>query len=169
MRRPMPWSDWSEPEIRERPVGLLLIAATSALAGAAILASSVELVAGATRYADWTTPRMVGNDLVGMVQVYPEHYVLMGAILLIPSLFLIALAIGIARQRPWAWVLGFVAGGLITLYGVLALVIPGDLASNNERWHLTGVPWIILGVFLLRYFDRRPVKNDLGWGDPAIG
>jgi hypothetical protein len=162
--------DLGEPTFRDRPVGLLVIAALSAIAGVAMAIAAGELFLGAARYADWMTPKLVGNDLVGMVQVYPEHYLLMGAILLVPALLLVAFAIGIARQRPWAWIIGFVAGGLIGLYGVLALVIPADLPSNADRWHLAaGVPWILLGVVLLRYFDRRPVRSDLGWGDASIG
>lgn len=77
---------------------------------------------------------------------------------------------GIARHRLWAWIMGLVAGGLIALYGMLALVIPADLASGSDRWHLTAsLPWIVLGIGLIWYFDRRPVRYDLGWGDPSIG
>jgi hypothetical protein len=164
------WRDIEEPTIRDRPIGLLAIGTLSAIAGVAIALASVELFLGAARYADWLTPRLVGNDLVGMVKVYPEHYLLVGAILLVPAVLLLAFAIGIVRRRPWAWIIGFVAGGLIAMYGVLALVIPADLPSNADRWHLAaGVPWILAGVVLLRYFDRRPVRSDLGWGDASIG
>ena len=94
----------------------------------------------------------------------------LGAILLIPTAYLAALAVGIVRARPWAWILGFVAGGLVGLYGVLALVIPGNLAANADRWHLAeSVPPIAVGAFTLWYFNRRAVRRDLGLGDPALG
>ena len=164
------WRDWSEPEVRERPIGVLLIAGASALAGVAILVAAVELFAGIAGYQDWTQPKLVGNDFVGMVKVYPEHYILMSVILLIPALYMIALAVGIARQRWWAGIMGFVAGGLFALYGVLALVIPGDMAAGAERWHLAAsLPWILVGAVLLWYFDRRVIKADLGMGDRTFG
>lgn len=162
--------DLDEPTIRDRPVGLLLIALVSAILAVLVALSSIELFLGAAAYADWTTPKLVGNDFVGMVQVYPEHYLLMGALLLVPGLFLLALSVGILRGRPWALILGIVAGGLIGLYGLLALVIPGDASAGADRWHPgASLPYIALGGALIWYFGRRPVKNDLGWGDPAFG
>jgi hypothetical protein len=160
------WRDWTEPTVRDRPVGLIASGVASAVAGVAVLLAAIELFAGAAAYRDWTKPKLVGNDLVGMVQVYPEHYVLMGAFLLLPALYLLALPIGIARQRPWAGIMGFVAGGLMALYGLLALVIPGDAASGEERWHpAASLPWIGLGLFVLWYFNRRSITADLGMGD----
>jgi len=164
------WRDWTEPTVRDRPIGLIAIAVASAAAGVAVLLAAIELFAGAAAYRDWMEPKLVGNDLVGKVQVYPEHYVLMGAILLLPALYLIGLAIGIARQRPWAGIMGFVAGGLMALYGLLALVIPGDAASSGERWHpAASLPWILLGLVVLWYFNRRSIKADLGMGDRTFG
>ena len=161
--------DIDEPTVRDRPIGLLVIAAASLLVGIAIALAAGELFLGATLYADWTEPKLVGNDLVGMVQVYPEHYLLMGSILLVPALYLLAMAIGIVRGRPWAGIMGFVAGGLMALYGVLALVIPGD-ASAQDRWHLAAaLPWIAVGVLLLWYFNRRSIKVELGMGDSTFG
>ena len=165
-----PWRDWEEPTIRERPVGVLLVGMLSALGAVAVAWSAIELFAGAAAYQDWTVPKLVGNEQVGMVTVYPEHYVLVGVILLVPALFLAGVAVSIARSRPIAWVLGIVAGGLILLYGILALVIPGDAAANADRWHPeASLPFIAAGAFLLWYFRRRVVRYDLGWGDPAIG
>ncbi len=47
---------------------------------------------------------------------------------------------------------------------------PGDASSGEERWHLSfGLPWIVLGIGLVWYLDRRTVRDDLGWGDPNIG
>lgn len=164
------WRDWEEPTVRDRPLGLILLGSASGLAGLAILLAAVELFVGATAYQDWTRPKVMGNDLVGMVKVYPEHYVLMGSLLLIPALYLLALPIGIARQRPWAGILGFVGGGLMALYGLLALVIPGDAASSGERWHpAASLPWLALGLTLLWYFNRGPIKSDLGMGDRTFG
>jgi hypothetical protein len=164
------WRDWSEPTVRDRPVGLLIVAAASLVAGLAVLAGAGELLLGATLYPDWTQPKIVANDFVGAVQVYPEHYLLMGTILLVPALYLLALPIGILRQRPWAGIMGYVAGGLMALYGVLALVIPGDAAGGAERWHLAAsLPWIVLGLVLLWYFNRRSIRADLGMGDRTFG
>ena len=164
------WRDWEESTIRERPVGLIVIAALSALGAAWIVASAIELFAGAAAYQDWTVPKLVGNDQVGMVTVYPEHYLVVGAILLVPALYLAGFALAIARSRPIAWVLGIVTGGLVLLYGILALVIPGDAAADADRWHPgASLPFIAIGALLLWYFQRRSTRYDLGWGDPAIG
>ena len=161
--------DIEEPRIRDRPVGVIAVAAASFVVGLSILLAAGELILGATLYPDWTRPKYLGNDLV-QVQVYPEHYILVGAILLIPALVLLALPIGIARQRPWAGIIGFVLGGLFAMYGVLALVIPGDAPANAERWHLAAsVPWIVVGIALLWYFNRRSIKRDLGMGDRMFG
>jgi hypothetical protein len=167
------WRDWEEPLVRERPVGLIVVAVASLLAGLAIALAAGEMFLGAAGYGDWTKPRIVGNDFVGAVQVYPEHYLLIGAIILIPALILLSLPIGIARKRPWAGIIGFVLGGLFALYGVLALVIPGELggtATNAERWHpAASLPWLVLGIVLLWYFNRRSIKRDLGMGDRMFG
>jgi len=165
--------DFEEPTIRDRPMGLLGIALASFVAGSAVLMAAIELGLGAAGYGDWTKPRIVGNDFVGAVQVYPEHYLLFGGLVLIPALILLALPVGIALQRWWAGILGFVIGGILALYGVLALVIPGELgggARDAERWHpAAGLPWLALGVFLLWYFNRRSIKVDLGMGDRTFG
>ena len=151
-------------------MGLIVIAVASAIAGIAVLLAAGELFLGAAGYGDWTHPKLVGNDLVGMVQVYPEHYLLMGAILLVPVLYLVGFAAGIARQRPWAWVMGFATGGLLAVYGLLALVIPADAAANADRWHpAASLPFVVLGVGLLWYFNRRGVKDDLGVADRTFG
>lgn len=164
------WREWEEPLIRDRPVGLLGVAIASLLAGVAIVLAAGEMFLGAASYGDWTKPRIVGNDFVGAVQVYPEHYLLVGGILLIPALILLALPVGLARRRPWAGILGFVLGGIFALYGVLALVIPGDAASGAERWHpAAGLPWLVVGIVLLWYFNRRSIKRDLGMGDQTFG
>lgn len=165
--------DIEEPTVRDRPVGLIGIALASLLAGLAILLATGELVLGAAGYGDWTRPRIVGNDFVGAVQVYPEHYVLFAGMLLVPALILLALPIGIARQRWWAGIIGYVIGGVVALYGLLALVIPSELAgrsSNAERWHpAAGLPWLLLGLVLLWYFNRRSIRADLGMGDRTFG
>ena len=162
--------DVEEPTIRDRPVGVIAVAVASFLVGLSMVLAAGELFLGASKYGDWTKPKIVGNDFVGAVQVYPEHYILVGAILLIPALILLALPIGIARQRPWAGIIGFVLGGLFAMYGVLALVIPGDAAANADRWHVAAsVPWIVLGLALLWYFNRRSIKRDLGMGDRMFG
>jgi hypothetical protein len=164
------WRDWEEPLVRDRPVGLVVIAVASLVAGVAILLAAGEMFLGVAGYGDWTQPRIVGNDYVGAVQVYPEHYLLIGAILLIPALILLTLPIGLARKRPWAGIIGFVLGGLFASYGILALVIPGDMASNADRWHpAAGLPWLVVGVALLWYFNRRSIKRDLGMGDRTFG
>lgn len=164
------WRDWEEPLVRDRPVGLLVVAVASLLVGLAVVLAAAEMFVGAAGYGDWTKPRIVGNDFVGAVQVYPEHYLLVGGILLVPALILLALPVGLARRRPWAGILGFVLGGIFALYGVLALVIPGDAASGGERWHpAAGLPWLVLGVVLLWYFNRRSIKRDLGMGDRTFG
>jgi hypothetical protein len=167
--------DLEEPTIRDRPVGVLLVATASAIAGSAVVLAAIEVLAGAAKYGDWAKPKLVGNDFVGQVQVYPEHYLLMGALLVLPASFLVAFAIGLFRARGWAWILGLVAGGLLTAYGILALVIPAE-ASHDEskvvadRWYAAaGLPWLLIGVALLWYFNRRVVMRDLGLGDPAIG
>lgn len=166
----MAWRDSTEPTVRDRPLGLVLCATASALASGAILVAAGELFLGAAGYSDWTRPKLVSNEFLNDVQVYPEHYLLMGAVLLVPAAYLLALGIGIWLRRAWAWIMGIVAGGLIACYGLLALVIPGSAQSSSGRWHVTdSLPWIALGVILLRYFDRRSVRNELGWGDPAIG
>lgn len=168
----MAWRDWEEPLVRERPVGLIVVGLGSAIAGVALLVASIELFVAATLYQDWTVPKLVGNDLVGMLDIYPEHYLLMGSILLVPTLYLLALPIGIARQRWWAGIMGYVAGGLIALYGLLALVIPGDEAAqaSEERWHpAESLPWMVLGLVLLWYFNRRSIRVDLGMGDRTFG
>jgi len=165
-----PWDDWEEPTVRDRPIGLIVIALASAVAGVAIVLAAIELFLGAAKYGDWTKPKLVGNDLVGMVQVYPEHYLLIGSLLLIPALYLVGFAVGIARQRPWAWVMGIASGGLIALYGVLALVIPADAAANQDRWHpAAALPPLVLGVGLLWYFNRRSTKRDLEVADRTFG
>lgn len=170
MPLPIAWRDWTEPTVRDRPLGLVLVAAASGLAGGATLVAAGELFLGATGYSDWTRPKLVSNESLNRVQVYPEHYLLMGALLLLPAAYLLALGIGIWLRRGWAWILGLIAGGLMACYGLLALVIPGSAQSGSDRWHLAdGLPWMVLGVILLRYFDRRSVRNELGWGDPAIG
>ena len=162
--------DVEEPLVRDRPIGLLVIAVGSLLAGLAILAAAGELFLGAARFGDWTQPKIVGNDYVGAVQVYPEHYLLVGAILLIPALVLVAVAAGIARQRWWAGIVGFVVGAVMALYGLLALVIPSDAASASDRWHsAAALPWLILGVAIAWYFNRRSIRADLGMGDRTFG
>ena len=165
--------DIEEPTIRDRPIGLIVFALASLLAGLAILLAAGELGLGAEGFGDWTRPRIVGNDFVGAVQVYPEHYLLFAAMLLVPAASLLALPVGIARRRWWAGVIGFVIGGVMALYGLLALVIPGDLggqATDTERWHLAaGLPWLALGLLLLWYFNRRAIKADLGMGDRTFG
>jgi hypothetical protein len=165
--------DIEEPTVRDRPIGVIVVAIGSLVAGLVILISAVELFLGAAQFGDWTKPRIVGNDFVGAVQVYPEHYLLIGSILLVPALILLALPIGLARQRWWAGIIAFVLGALFALYGVLALVIPGDLggtAGDAERWHLAaGLPWLVLGVALLWYFNRRSIRRDLGMGDRTFG
>jgi len=162
-----------EPRLRDRPIGLIVIGVGSLVAGLAVLFAAVQLLLSATGYGDWTKPRIVANDYVGAVQVYPEHYLLVGSILLVPALLLVAIAIGIARRRWWAGIAGYVIGAVVALYGVLALVIPGELdgtASNAERWHLAAsLPWIVLGLFLFWYFNRRSIKADLGMGDRTFG
>lgn len=162
--------DFEEPVIRDRLVGLIAIATAAALAGVVIALAALELFVDAAGYRDWAIPRVVSNEWLQGVNVYPEHYVFMGVMLLIPAGYLLTLAIGIARARGWAWILGFVAGGLIALYGVLAFVIPGNVDANVDRWHVAdGLPPLVLGGFLLWYFNRRATRRDLGWGDPAIG
>jgi len=165
--------DFEEPTVRDRPVGLVGIALASFLAGLAMLFATGELVLGAAGYGDWTKPRIVGNDFVGAVQVYPEHYLLFAGMVLVPTLILLALPIGIARQRWWAGIIGYVIGGVVALYGLLALVIPGDLggeAGDAERWHpAAGLPWLVLGLVLLWYFNRRSIRADLGMGDRTFG
>jgi hypothetical protein len=164
--------DIEEPTIRERPVGLIVIAVASLAAGLALLAAAGELLLSAFGYADWTRARIAFNDFVGSVQVYPEHYLLIGSIVLIPALILLALPIGIARRRWWAGIIGYVLGALLALYGVLALVIPGDLdgAANNERWHpAAGLPWLVIGLALVWYLNRRSIKAELGMGDRTFG
>jgi hypothetical protein len=159
-----------EPTIRERPIGVIVFAVASLVAGSAILVAAGQLLMSAAGYGDWTQPRIVANDYVGAVQVYPEHYLLIGGILLIPALILLALPIGIARQRWWAGIIAFVLGGLLVGYGILALVIPGDAAANDERWHPeAGLPWVVLGGALLWYFNRRSTRRDLGMGDRTFG
>ena len=165
--------DIEEPTIRDRPVGLVGIALASLLVGLAMLLATGELVLGAAGYGDWTKPRIVGNDFVGAVQVYPEHYLLLAGMLLVPVLILLALPIGIARQRWWAGIIGYVIGGVVALYGLLALVIPGELGGGGrsaERWHpAAGLPWLVLGLVLLWYFNRRSIRADLGMGDRTFG
>ena len=165
--------DIEEPTLRDRPIGLIGIAVASLLAGLAILLATGELVLGAAGYGDWTRPRIVGNDFVGAVQVYPEHYLLFAGMLLMPALILLALPIGIARQRWWAGIIGYVIGGVVALYGLLALVIPGELgdgAGSAERWHpAASLPWLALGLFLLWYFNRRSIRANLGMGDRTFG
>lgn len=165
--------DYEEPTVRDRPVGLIAVALGSLVAGLAVLAAAAELLLGAFGYADWTKARIAFNDFVGSVQVYPEHYLLIGSIVLIPALILLALPIGIARRRWWAGILGYVLGALLALYGVLALVIPGNLdgtAGNDQRWHPeAGLPWLVIGLALLWYFNRRSIKADLGMGDRTFG
>ena len=165
--------DIEEPTIRDRPIGLVVVAVASLLAGLAILLAAGEMGLGAAGFGDWTRPRIVGNEFVGAVQVYPEHYLLFGLLLLMPALILLALPVGIARQRWWAGIMGFVIGGVVALYGVLALVIPGELGgggSGTERWHpAAGLPWLVLGLVLLWYFNRRSIKRDLGMGDRTFG
>ena len=170
MRAWQAFRDLEEPLVRDRPVGVILIAVGSLLAGLTMLLGSGELFLGAARYGDWTKPKIVGNDFVGAVQVYPEHYLLIGAILLVPALVLLALPLGIARQRWWAGIIGLVMGALMALYGVLALVIPGDASSGTERWHpAASLPWLVLGGVLVWYFNRRSIKADLGMGDRTFG
>jgi len=162
--------DVEEPLVRDRPIGVILIAIGCLLAGLAILPAAVELFLGAARYGDWTKPKIVGNDYVGAVQVYPEHYLLVGAIVLIPAVLLLAVAAGLARQRWWAGIIGLMVGALMALYGVLALVIPGDAASGSERWHpAAALPWLVLGGLLAWYFNRRSTRADLGMGDRTFG
>ena len=162
--------DAEDPLVRDRPIGVLLIAIGSLVAGLAILPAVAELFLGAARFGDWTQPRIVGNDYVGAVQVYPEHYLLIGGMLLAPALLLLGLAVGLARQRWWAGILGLMIGALMALYGILALVIPTDAASSAERWHpAAGVPWIVLGGLLAWYFNRRSTRADLGMGDRTFG
>ena len=162
--------DVEEPLVRDRPVGVLLIAIGSLVAGLAILPAAAELFLGAARFGDWTQPKIVGNDYVGAVQVYPEHYLLIGGILLIPALLLLAVAVGLIRQRWWAGIIGLMIGALMALYGVLALVIPGDAASGSERWHpAAALPWLVLGGLLAWYFNRRSTRADLGMGDRTFG
>jgi hypothetical protein len=165
--------DFEEPTFRDRPIGVIVIGLASLVAGFAILLAAGEMLMGAAGYGDWTKPRIEGNDFVGAVQVYPEHYLLIGGILLIPALILLAVPIGLALQRWWAGIIGWVIGGIVALYGLLALVIPGDLggaASNAERWHpAESLPWLALGIFLLWYFNRRSIKADLGMGDRTFG
>jgi hypothetical protein len=162
--------DVEEPLVRDRPVGVFVIALGSLAAGLALLLAAGELFLGAFRFGDWTTPKIVGNDYVGAVQVYPEHYLLIGVMVLIPALFLLALPLGIARQRWWAGILGLVIGALMAMYGILALVIPGDAASARDRWHPeAGGPWLVLGAVLAWYFNRRSIRADLGMGDRTFG
>jgi len=162
--------DAEEPLVRDRPIGVIAIAVGSLVAALAILLAAAELLLGAARFGDWTQPKIVGNDLVGAVQVYPEHYLLVGSIVLIPGLILLALAIGLVRQRWWAGILGLVIGVLMALYGVLALVIPGDTASGADRWHPSaGLPWLVLGAVMGWYFNRRTIRADLGMGDRTFG
>jgi len=170
MRMPDALRDLEEPTFRDRPIVLLAVAVGAAIGAVLIGLAAVELFVNGFGYRDWTVPRMVSNEFLQGVSIYPEHYLFMGAILLIPTAYLAALAVGLARARPWAWILVFVAGGLVGLYGVLALVIPGNLVANADRWHLAeSVPWIALGAFTLWYFNRRAVRHDLGMGDPALG
>jgi cell division protein FtsW (lipid II flippase) len=162
--------DIEEPLVRDRPIGIILIALGSLVAGVVILLAAGELFLGAARFGDWTQPKIVGNDYVGAVQVYPEHYLLIGGILVIPGLILLALAIGLVRQRWWAGITGLMLGALMALYGVLALVIPTDAASGADRWHpAAGLPWLILGLALAWYFNRRVIRADLGMGDRTFG
>jgi len=162
--------DIEEPLVRDRPIGIILIAIGSLAAGLGILLAAGELFLGAARFGDWTQPKIVGNDYVGAVQVYPEHYLLIGGILLIPGLLLVALAVGLARQRWWAGIVGLVLGVLMALYGILALVIPTDAASGADRWHpAAGLPWLLLGLALAWYFNRRAIRADLGMGDRTFG
>ena len=162
--------DLEEPLVRDRPIGVILIAVGGLVAGLATLAATVELLLGAARFGDWTQPKIVGNDYVGAVQVYPEHYLLIGGILLIPAALLLAVAVGLARQRWWAGIIGLMIGALMALYGVLALVIPTDAASGAERWHpAAGLPWLVLGGVLAWYFNRRSIRADLGMGDRTFG
>ena len=162
--------DVEEPLVRDRPIGVILIAIGSLGAGVATLLAAIELFLGAARFGDWTQPKIVGNDYVGAVQVYPEHYLLIGSILLIPAVVLLTLLVGIARQRWWAGIIGLVLGALMAMYGVLALVVPGDAASGAERWHpAASLPWLVLGGLLAWYFNRRSVKADLGMGDRTFG
>jgi hypothetical protein len=166
--------DFEEPRLRDRPVGVFIVAALSAVAGIVVLADAAELFAGVAQFGDWAKPKLVGNDYVGMVQVYPEHYLLVGAILLAPAGYLLALAYGLLRARKWAWWLGLVAGGLVFAYGILALVIPAQASFDEsvivqERWYpAAGLPWIIIGGALVWYLRRRVVQYDLGLGDPAF-
>ena len=173
MRRLDALRDLEEPTIRERPIGLIVIAVGSLVAGLAVLLAAGELLLGAAGYGDWTKARIAFNDFVGSVQVYPEHYLLIGSILMVPAVILLAVPYGIARQRWWAGIIGYVVGAVVTLYGVLALVIPGDLdgrAGNDERWHLgAGLPWVVLGLVLFWYFNRRSIKADLGMADRTFG
>lgn len=162
--------DLEEPRIRDRPIGVIVVVVGSLLAGLAVLGAAAELFIGAARYGDWTRPKIVGNDAVGAVQVYPEHYLLVGSILLVPALLLLALPIGLARHRWWSGILAWIIGALLALYGVLALVIPGDATTGAERWHpAASLPWLILGTALLWYFNRRSIKADLGMGDRTFG
>ena len=95
--------DLSEPTIRERPIGVLVIAVVSLIVGITIALATLELFLGAAQYGEWTKPKLVGNDLVGMVKVYPEHYILMGSMLSIPALYTLALPVGINSPTPVGW------------------------------------------------------------------
>lgn len=162
--------DVEEPLVRDRPIGVIIVAIGSLVTGLAMLFAAGELFLGAARFGDWTKPKIVGNDFVGAVQVYPEHYVLIGAMLLVPALVLLAFPVGLARQHWWAGILGLVMGVLLALYGVLALVIPGDASSGSDRWHpAAGLPWLVLGGVLAWYFNRRSIRTDLGMGDRTFG
>src|SRR5256885_13972602 len=94
--------DLEEPTIGDRPIVLLTVAVGAALGAVLIGLAAVELCVGGFGYADWTVPRIVSNEFLQGVSIYPEHYLFMGAILLLRTAYLVALAVGVARARPWA-------------------------------------------------------------------
>ena len=139
-------------EIKNRPIGVTVIAVLVIIAGILLLLAGIGVIAVGSLFI---------SEITGLV------FVIIGAILLAVGIAYIVVSYGLLKGKRWAWTITVVLLFIGIAINVVSIIIFGYFTFNMDTYSFLAsnsgsIAGIIISVIILYYLYRPHVKSYFG-------
>lgn len=156
---PPPAPPYVYPTVRQRPLGVTILAILGILFGVFLLIVAVGsfLVAGVLSMEEIIS--QIGQEVPQwLIDMAPLLFGAMGVVFLILAVILFLLAYGYLKGRGWAWTVSMVLAVLAIIFGVVGWVLSGF----NPAGLVSMLINILIPVIIVIYLNMNHVKAWFG-------